>query len=260
MTGQRIQEHGAPGGAPLRVAAYLRVSTDRQAEHGHGLDVQEKAIRSWARAGRHRVTAWTRDEGESGSNGLETRLGLADAMAMVRDRRAGGIVVYRLDRLSRELVLQEQLLAEIRRLGGDVFSTSAAEASFLTDDPDDPSRKLIRQVLGAVNEYERSMIRLRMRMGRARKRETGGYAGDGSPPFGYRSESGGLVPVIEEQAVLTRIRELRSSGASLRQIGQALTAEGYRPRPSKLRRHDDWAPETVRRIVARLEGGQPWPR
>ena len=236
-----------------KVAAYLRVSTDRQAEHGLGLEVQEAAIRSWARANGYRVTAWTRDEGVSGSNGLDTRVGLLDAIALVRDRQVSGVVVYRLDRLARDLVLQESLLADIRRMGGDLFTTSAAEASYLTDDPDDPSRKLIRQVLGAVNEYERSMIRLRMRSGRARKRETGGYAGDGSPPYGHRADGGRLVPIPDEQAVLDRIRQMRAEGASLRVIGATLSAEGFSPRPSKLRRHDGWAPETLRRIVARLD-------
>src|SRR4051794_33589968 len=52
----------------MRVVAYLRVSTDRQAEEGLGFDVQEQAIRAWAKHGGHRVVAWTRDEGVSGSN------------------------------------------------------------------------------------------------------------------------------------------------------------------------------------------------
>ncbi len=59
------------------------------------------------------------------------------------DGTVGGIAVYRLDRLARDLVLQEQLLAEVRRMGGQLFTTSAAEAGYLADDPDDPSRRLI---------------------------------------------------------------------------------------------------------------------
>ena len=49
-------------------------------------------------------------------------------------------------------------------MGAEVFSTSDAEQGYLQDDPSDPSRKLIRQVLGAVAEYERAMIRLRLRL------------------------------------------------------------------------------------------------
>jgi DNA invertase Pin-like site-specific DNA recombinase len=119
------------------------------------------------------------------------------------------LIVYRLDRLARDLVLQEQLLADIRRMGADVFSTSSAEGSYLTDDPDDPSRKLIRQVLGAVNEYERAIIALRLRSGRRKKYDNGGYA-FGSPPYGWRAVRRDLVEDPEEQAALARMRELRT--------------------------------------------------
>ena len=86
----------------------------------------------------------------SGSNGIDQRRALGDALELISDGKAAGLVVYRLDRLARDLIIQETLLAEVRRLGGEVFSTSVAEAGYLNDDPDDPSRKLIRQVLGAV--------------------------------------------------------------------------------------------------------------
>ncbi len=127
----------------MRAAAYLRVSTDTQAGHGLGLD------------------------------GLDSREALPDAVAEVRAGRAAGLVVYRLDRLARDLILQETLLAEIAAAGGQVFSTMPGEQAVIEDDPDDPSRRLIRQVLGAVAEYERSLIRLRLRNGRRRKAERG---------------------------------------------------------------------------------------
>ena len=66
------------------------------------------------------------------------------------------------------MVLQEQLIAEVRQMQGHLFSTSAAEQEFITDDQADPSRKMIRRILGAVNEYERDMIALRLRSGRRR--------------------------------------------------------------------------------------------
>jgi hypothetical protein len=54
------------------------------------------------------------------------------------ERRAHGLVIYRLDRLARDLVLQEQLLAEVRKLGCVVLPASEAESAFLVDHPDDP--------------------------------------------------------------------------------------------------------------------------
>jgi DNA invertase Pin-like site-specific DNA recombinase len=215
---------------------------------------------------------WCRDEGVSGSNGLDTRVALPEALRVLRTGTADGLVVYRLDRLARDLVLQEQLLAEIRRMGRQLFTTSAGEAAFLEDDPDDPSRKLIRQILGAVSEYERAMIRLRMQAGRASRRERGDYAGFGSPPYGWRAQRGGrgqgvrLVEVAGEQVTLARIRELRAGGSSLRQIAEVLNREGHKTRrdgKTFVRRDRDgkevehtpgrWHPQTLAAIICRLD-------
>jgi Resolvase, N terminal domain/Recombinase len=154
--------------------------------------------------------------------------------------------VYRLDRLARDLILQETLLREIAAQGGRVFSTFASEQEVIEDDPDDPSRRLIRQVLGAVSEYERSLIRLRLHNGRRRKHERGGYA-FGSPGYGWRAEAKELVPEPSEQAALARIRQLRATGQSVRAIAAVLTDEGHQPK-----RGGQWHPETVRRICARI--------
>jgi DNA invertase Pin-like site-specific DNA recombinase len=193
------------------------------------------------------VVLWARDEGVSGSNGLDTREALGDVLEALKQGTAKGVVVYRLDRLARDLVLQEQLLADIRRMDADVFSTSSAEASYLTDDPNDPSRKLTRQVLGAVNEYERAMITLRLRSGRRRKYDNGGYA-YGSPPFGYRSQGRELVEHAQEQATLRRMRELRQGGSSYRNIAATLQAEGHVPKRGTV-----WYPMTIRQILSRQE-------
>lgn len=209
--------------------------------------MQEAAIRAWAKSERHRLVQVLVEPGVSGAKDLADRPALADALEALRQRQVSGVVVHRLDRLARDLILQEQLLAEVRRVGGQVFSTMPGEAGYLEDDPDDPSRKLIRQVLGAVSEYERSVIALRLRSGRRRKAAAGGYA-YGAPGLGVRAEGRELVPVPAEQATLRRIAELRAEGASLRQIGAVLTREGLTPK-----RGGAWHPETLRRAAVRAE-------
>jgi DNA invertase Pin-like site-specific DNA recombinase len=231
----------------VRVVGYVRVSTSTQAEDGYGLAIQKAAVREWCKTNGHRLVAILCDEGISGAKELEDRPGLADALGMLRDKQAQGIVVPRLDRLARDLIVQETVLAEIRRMGGIAFSTSPAEASYLTDDPDDPSRKMIRQVLGAVAEYERSMVVLRLRNGRRRKAQMGGYA-SGAPAFGYEARDKALVESDEEQETLKRIIELRDSGASLRGICSTLESEG---RKSK-RAGSSWQPMTVKRALDRM--------
>jgi DNA invertase Pin-like site-specific DNA recombinase len=227
----------------VRLVAYLRVSTDAQAEKGLGLDVQRAGIKSWAKSGGHKVVAWFEDAGVSGSNGVEHRVGLHDAMAALKDGAAAGLVVYRLDRLARSLTVQEATLAAAWALGATVYSVDLGEVP--QDDPDDPMRTALRQMVGVFAQLERGMITARLRAGRRLKAGRGGYA-YGSPAYGQRAEHGALVPDEAEQAALARIAELSAAGESLRAIAATLDAEGLRPK-----RADKWSAEAVRRVIAR---------
>ncbi len=229
----------------MRVVGYLRVSTDRQAEEGFGLAVQEQAIRGWCRDQGHRLVHLFRDEGVSGSNGLDARLGLADALDQLHSGDPKGLVVFRLDRLARDVILQEQLLAECRRFGAEIFSCSATECDLLKDDPEDPSRKLVRMIMGAIADYERSMIGLRLRAGRRRKAEQGGYA-YGAPPFGTAAVDRELQTDDDERVVAQRIVALRRSGLSLRAIATNLAHEELKPR-----RSNRWHPKVLAAILRR---------
>ena len=70
----------------------------------------------------------------------------------------------------------------------------------------------------------------------------------GSPPYGYRIADGSRLPDPAEHAALVRIAELRASGATLREIARELDSNGHKPK-----RGERWHPESVRRIVERLE-------
>lgn len=232
----------------MKIAAYLRVSTDRQAEHGHGLDIQRAEIEAWAERNGHEIVLWAKDEGISGSNGLDTRVGLYEAVSATQEDSVQGLVVYRLDRLARDLILQETVLQQVWKHGARVFSTVAGEDDLLDPDgtTDDPSRKMTRQILGAVAEYERATIRLRLRSGKLAKRARGGYIG-GAVPMGFQlGDDGGLVPQSDEQAALKRMRELRADGSTLRVICDALTAEGFSTRGG-----GPWQTAVVGRILKR---------
>ena len=228
----------------LRLVAYLRVSTAGQVEDGHGLDIQEHAIRAWAREHRHRIVAVHRDEGVSGAT--DERDGLTEALAALRFNGADGIVVHTLDRLARSLTVQEAALQQAWAAGGRVFTVDQGEVH--ADDPDDPVRTFVRQVLGAVSQLERGMIARRLRRGRDHKAEQGGYA-YGAPPFGYRAEDGDLVHDPAEQEIVAQITELRGDGRSFREIAATLNGLGYRPKRSA-----QWHPMTVKRVADRAAG------
>jgi DNA invertase Pin-like site-specific DNA recombinase len=223
----------------MKVVAYLRVSTAEQVER-YGLPAQEQAIREWARAGRHQIVAWHSDQGVSGSNGLDTREGLSEALAAVTAGRAEALVVAHYDRLARDLLLQETVIVRLEQAGARVVSVAEPDL-----DSDDHTRILVRQILGAIAQYERAVIRGRMAAGKAAKARAGGYVG-GQPAYGTQARDRALVSRDDEAEIVALVTRLRRRGASYREICSALTAAGHRPR-----RGEVWQPAVVRRIALR---------
>ncbi|MEV6621020.1 recombinase family protein [Amycolatopsis sp. NPDC051106] len=225
----------------LRLVAYIRVSTARQAER-YGPATQRADIRAWATKHGHTITKWVT---ESSTGTVFERDGLGEVLALLKNGKAHGMVVGRLDRLARDLIVQETIAAKVWLLGGELMSAAEGEAN-LRDDPNDPSRKLIRQVLGAVSEYNAAMVRLMLRNGRKAKARAGGYS-YGAPPYGWRAVNKTLLKHPKEQATLRRAAELRAGGSSLRAIADMLAAEGMKPR-----RGNRWDSSTLNRALTRF--------
>lgn len=228
----------------MRVIAYIRTSTARQGE-AFGPDVQRAAIRQWARANGHTVASWQTDT-ISGTSELASRDGWREAAKLVKAGKAQGVVVARLDRLARDVMIQELLLRNLNELGGVVMSARESENELLMGASNDPSRKLIRTILGAVSEYDREMTVWRLYDSRCAKAARGGYA-HGALPYGYRSQRGKLVAVPAEQKALRTMTALAAQGVALRQIARTLTEEGH---PTK--RGGQWSAAAVGRILKRV--------
>jgi DNA invertase Pin-like site-specific DNA recombinase len=228
-----------------RLIGYIRVSSENQIE-GAGLEVQRRALRQYAKRAGHRLVRIEADEGVSGSKGFEDRPGLAQALDAIKEKRADGLLIYSLHRLARKLDVQEATLAYVWKAEGRVFSVDMGE--IVKDDPDEPMRTAMRQVLGAFAQLEKSLIVARLRAGRRVKAENGGHA-YGRPPYGFRAEGKELIPDEQETKILARMKELRKEGASLRTIAATLESEGLRPRAA-----ERWHAGSLSRLISRLEG------
>jgi DNA invertase Pin-like site-specific DNA recombinase len=229
-----------------RVVAYTRVSTDQQAEHGGGLQYQQRAIEVWCDVNGMELVTTCRDQGVSGAEPMDDRQGLPIAMAFIAQGVADGIVVWKLDRLARDVVLQETILRDITRKGGRLYSTHQAEQETL-DEPNEPQRQLIRVILGAIASYESAMVRSRMMAGKRLKSTNGGYIG-GPTPFGTQNgPDGELEPNEDEVVTLRRMVELREQGLGYLKIANALNAEGLSTRSGS-----PWQPTTIRTILLRV--------
>ena len=231
----------ADNGRRLRAVGYRRVSTEEQVQ-GNGLEVQEQAIRRYCKDTDLNLIDVTSDEGISGSSGLDARVGLASALARLEGGEADCLVVYRLDRLARDFVLQELLVNRLRERGKPIRSVMEPD---IETDTDDPTKVLIRQIVGAIGQYERALIRGRMQAGKLVKAARGGYVG-GQPGYGQRADETELVDDPGESEVVRLALTLRSAGASYRDICIALTEVGYKPRRAK-----QWHPMVVRSVVQR---------
>jgi DNA invertase Pin-like site-specific DNA recombinase len=222
----------------MTTIGYVRVSTETQVE-GFGLDEQRLVIRDVAIGELRRPLGDVyADEGISGKEGLEHRTGLAQALDHLTAEPGLTLIIPRLDRLARDLMVQEQILAEIWRAGATVITAAPAERIYCQpDDPGDPSRKLIRQVLGAVAEYERAMIRLRMTRGRRRLLDAQGWAG-GPEPYGWSDPA--------EVAVLDYVGARRRQGVPWQTLARLLNHSGKAKRNGR-----PWTAAELQRTYAR---------
>src|SRR6478752_560792 len=127
--------------------AYLR-ACNGGGEKRIGVEIQRAAVEDWARRRRHQLAAIISENPSAAS--LEDRQALAEALAALHQGVAQGLVVYGLDCLDSALVVQEQLLAEVRATGARVYSLQPDDAAELRRIPADPSRQGVRDVLRAA--------------------------------------------------------------------------------------------------------------
>lgn len=210
--------------------AYLRVSGMGQVE-GDGFDRQSKAIQRFAAASGMEIADTFREEGVSGTKDLENRPALQDLLLAMDNGEVRTVLIERLDRLARDLMVQETILGDLRKRGITVISV--AEPDLCSDDP---SRKMMRQIFGAIAEYDRAMIVLKLRGARQRKKAKDGRC-EGAKAFGT---SDNHRPTVE------RILSLRSAGMAVDTIAETLNVEGLKSKTG-----GKWYGSSVRNVLMR---------
>ena len=185
-----------------------------------------------------RIVAVVREGAVSGGVDAADRPALMEALQMITSGQADGLAAPNLDRVARELTVQEAVLALVWAHGGRVFTSHHGEHI-----EDDPMRTAMRQMRGVFAQLERGLIRKRLKDGRTIKAEAGGYAG-GAPRYGARAEDGGLADDADELRGKARAEQLRAEVLTLRAVADALNAEKV---PTK--RGGQWSATTVARLV-----------
>ncbi len=227
------------------VVGYVRVSTEQQAGEGVSLETQRVKLHAYAVAMDLELVTVFEDSGLSAKS-LD-RPGLRSALTMLEDGKASGLLVVKLDRLTRS----------VRDLGELVDRYFAARFSLLSVsdsiDTRTASGRLVLHVLGAVSQWEREATAERTRDALAQLRADGVRLGgeaygwrrlDELDTTGHRS----WEDVGDELDTVRRVRGLHADGLSVRAITAVLSAEGRRTK-----RGGRWHPTTIQRILARHE-------
>ena len=220
---------------PLTQAlAYVRASGKAEAD-GDGPERQRQAITRFAKRSRITVVEEYSDLGVSGGTELAGRPGLAKLLDRLESNGISTVIIERADRLARDLLVQEVLVGQFAKVGARILTADRAELTAT----DDPTRRLIRRVLGAVAEFEKNVLVLKLRAARERMRARGERV-EGARPYG---------DAPAERAVIERMRQLRRKPAkgrrpSLVSVAAQLNAEGHRNRAGR-----NWSAQMVHHVL-----------
>lgn len=204
-----------------RAVAYLRVSTDKQADRGVSLEAQRAKVEAYASLYELELVEVITDAGASAST--LNRPGLQRALAMLKAGHAEALLVVKLDRLTRS----------VRDLGDLIagpFAPGKAALLSVSEQFDTRSAagRMVINIMAVVSQWEREAIGERTAAAMQHKAAQGEYTG-GSAPYGFRLASDGahVEELADEQAVIAAARVLRTQGLSLRLIAATLAQRGY---------------------------------
>nr|DAP38862.1 MAG TPA: integrase serine recombinase [Bacteriophage sp.] len=173
----------------MECVAYMRVSTEKQVEEGYGLESQQRDIKEYCQKNNMIISHWYIDAGLTGME-MSKRVALQELISDLK--KIDKVVIYKLDRLSRDSVDALNMIEKIF-VPRNVEVLSVHDfAKYKT-----PQDKFQTQIMAAVAEYDRNTMLLRMRGGMLERIKQGYWPGGGNTPYcySYSKETGTLVPI-----------------------------------------------------------------
>jgi DNA invertase Pin-like site-specific DNA recombinase len=210
------------GLTPVRVLAYVRVSSEEQADSRAGLEAQRAAIRAECERRGWLIVEIIEDAGYSAKD--LRRPGVRAALEQLEQKDADGLVVAKLDRLSRSMIDFTSVMATAQKQGWALVALDCAV------DTTTPAGEAMAHVLATFAQFERRLIGQRTREALAVKKSQGVRLG--------RPQS--ISPQLAR-----RIRSMRSRGLTLQAICDQLNEESLpTPRGGKA-----WRPTSLRAVL-----------
>lgn len=234
----------------MLTVAYCRVSTEEQAAEGFSIDGQADRLRAYAELHELGEVLVVTDPGWSGKN--TERPGLQRVLAMVEAGHLSNVLVWRLDRLSRNL---GDLI-----LLADTFGQAEVSLHSFTEriDLSSATGRMFYNVLGSFAQFYREQLAENVTMGTERAMREGRWCN--RPPTGYDLADGLLIPNGDAPRVQAVFR-LRAENASHRVIAER-TGINYstvvailanRAYVGEMKRNEEWWPGRHVALVTPLE-------
>ena len=222
-----------------KTVAYVRVSTEDQANEGVSLAAQRARIEAWCVVNDSELLQIYSDAGISGGR-ADNRPGLQAAIESACKHRAV-LVVYSLSRLARSTKDTILIGEKLDKAGADLVSLSEKI------DTTSAAGKMVFRMLAVMAEFEKDQISERTKFAMAHKKSKSERVG--TVPYGYDLAIDGISLVSNpiEQAAIGLVKELNSRGMSLREIADELTARGYLTKKGK----DRWNHMTIKNLLNR---------
>ena len=202
-----------------RVSAYFRTSSVSN-EDGHSRQRQEDAVTEYAKRMGYEIEV-TRWDVHTGDSTVVDRPGFSELLAEVQSRNISIILIENASRFARDLLHQEAGVEALSKLNVHIVPVDAPD----TFTEESPSRVLIRQVLGAVSEFEKASLVSKLKAARDKKKlETGKCGG--------RKSFSELDPEMVAAAKRYSRRKSRSprkqgQNYTLREVAEQLQADGF---------------------------------
>jgi len=223
-----------------KAIAYIRVSTDGQAEDGVSLDAQRARVDAWRTLNDAELLAVEVDAGMSGKRS-DNRPGLQKAIDAAC-KHGAVLVVYSLSRLARSTKDTLEIAERLDKAGADLVSLSEKI------DTTSAAGKMVFRMLAVLAEFERDQISERTTAAMAYKRNQGERISR-RIPYGYDLAEDGvnLVENANETKVIELVQRLRVRGLSMRAIAAELDTRGIAPKNGT----EKWRHSTIQGILKR---------
>jgi site-specific DNA recombinase len=227
------------GKKPMKTAiAYIRVSTEKQANEGISLEAQQSRIEQWCHQNDYQLSEVFIDAGISGKR-MDTRPELQKALATLKKGMA--LVTYSLSRLARSTKDALTISEMVAKKKGDLVS--------LTEQIDTTTAagKMMFQMMSVLAEFERNLTAERTASALQHKKQSR-QKYTNITPFGFTAIDGRLVEVEQEVKVVTEIQAARSGGSTLQSIADDLNGRGIPTKTGKV-----WQPATIHLLLKRTQ-------